>query len=88
MSSFKQRFARKIGITEHLGFWDAATNTPTITSGVGDTNSYYIVSVSGNTPIDDISDWDANDWVYFNGTSWKKIDNSESISIPIKFSDL
>lgn len=77
MSTFKQRFARRIGVTEQLGMWDASLNQPVLLSGVGQTNSYYIVSVPGNTSLDGISDWGVNDWVYFNGSSWEKIDNSE-----------
>lgn len=77
MSTFKQRFARRIGVTEQLGTWDASLNQPVLLSGVGQTNSYYIVSVAGSSNLDGINDWGVGDWVYFNGSTWEKIDNSE-----------
>jgi hypothetical protein len=63
----------------YLGGWDANTNTPTIVSGVGTSSEYYIVTTSGTTTIDGISDWQLNDWVIFNGVVWEKIDQSESV---------
>ena len=62
------------------GTWNAATNTPTLTSGSGTTGHFYIVSVSGNTNLDGITDWKVGDWAVFieQGASdqWEKIDNS------------
>jgi hypothetical protein len=80
MTSFKTRLARKMGVNEHLGEWNAQTNTPQLTSGVGQVNGYYIVSVSGSTELDGESDWKVDDWVYFTGTVWKKIDNTDDLS--------
>jgi len=42
------------GALTYEGTWNASTNTPTITSGVGTKGHYYVVSVSGNTTIDGI----------------------------------
>lgn len=81
MSTFKQRFARRIGVTEQLGTWNAFLNQPVLLSGVGQTNGYYIVSVPGATTLDGISDWNVGDWVYFNGSKWEKIDNSEEFDV-------
>lgn len=67
------------GAVRYLGTWDAATNTPTLTSGVGSQGDYYVVSVSGNTNLDGITDWVAGDWAIFNGTVWEKVDNTESV---------
>jgi hypothetical protein len=64
------------GLT-YLGTWNASTNTPAITSGVGSNGEYYVVSVAGTTTIDGINDWGIGDWIVFNGTAWQKIDNSE-----------
>ena len=47
------------------GTWNAATNTPTLTSGSGTTGHFYIVSVSGNTNLDGITDWKVGDWAVF-----------------------
>tara|TARA_Y100000592_G_scaffold49713_1_gene78758 strand:- start:24237 stop:29087 length:4851 start_codon:yes stop_codon:yes gene_type:complete len=66
------------------GFWNADTNTttdssfPSLQSGVGVKNYYYVVSVAGTTDLDGITDWQPNDWALFDGTSWEKIDNSEA----------
>lgn len=61
----------------YSGTWDAATNDPTLTSSVGTKGDYYVVSVSGNTNLNGITDWVAGDWAIFNGTVWQKVDNSE-----------
>ena len=62
------------------GTWDAANNTPTLTSGSGTTGHFYIVSTSGNTNLDGVTDWVTGDWAVFieqGGTDeWEKIDNS------------
>jgi trimeric autotransporter adhesin len=61
----------------YSGTWDAATNDPTLTSGVGTKGEYYVVSVAGSTNLDGITDWQIGDWAIFNGTVWQKVDNSE-----------
>jgi hypothetical protein len=62
------------------GTWNAATNTPTLTSGSGTTGNFYIVSVDGSTNLDGITDWKVGDWAVFveQGASdqWEKVDNS------------
>jgi len=62
------------------GTWDAATNTPTLTSGSGTTGHFYIVSTSGSTNLDGVTDWVTGDWAVFieQGATdaWEKIDNS------------
>ena len=62
------------------GTWNAATNTPTLTSGTGTTGHFYIVSVDGTTNLDGITDWKVGDWAVFveQGASdqWEKVDNS------------
>lgn len=65
------------GGLKYGGLWNANTNNPTITSGVGDTGEYYIVGTAGTTSIDGISDWEIGDWIIFGGSAWQKIDNSE-----------
>ena len=68
------------GGVNYQGSWNASTNTPTITSGVGSKGYYYVVSVAGNTTIDGISDWLPGDWIIFNGTVWQKIDNTDVVA--------
>lgn len=73
--SFLEGYARRLGVLEYLGTWDASTNTPTLSSGVGQKNGYYIVSFSGTTNLDGITEWDPGDWAIFNGTTWEQVDN-------------
>jgi hypothetical protein len=65
------------GAVVYEGTWNAATNTPTLTSSVGTAGEYYVVNVAGNTDLDGITDWDLGDWAIFNGIVWQKVDNSE-----------
>lgn len=65
------------GTLTYQGTWNASTNSPTLASGVGTLNNYYVVSTAGSTNLDGITDWAIGDWAIFNGTVWQKIDNSE-----------
>ena len=72
-------FQNAIGALVYKGTWNAATNTPTLASGVGIKGDYYVVSVAGTTNLDGITDWQVNDIALFNGTAWQKIDNTDSV---------
>ena len=72
---FLEGYARKLGVLEYLGAWDAAANSPALASGVGQKNGYYVVSVAGATLLDGIYDWEPGDWAIFNGSVWEQIDN-------------
>lgn len=65
---------------ENKGNWDANTNTPTLTSGVGTNGDLYRVSVAGSTNLDGETDWEVGDNVVFNGTAWEKWDNTSSVT--------
>jgi len=65
------------GLT-YQGAWNASTNTPTLTSGVGTNGYYYVVSVAGTTTLDGVSLWSVGDWAIFNGTTWQKLDGSNT----------
>lgn len=67
------------GQLSYQGTWNASTNTPTLASGVGVQNHYYVVSVAGTTNLDGITDWQVNDWALFNGSVWQKIDQSDLV---------
>ena len=69
-----------LGTLQYQGMWNAATNTPTITSGTGTKGHYYVVNVAGTTNVDGITDWQVGDWIVFNGTAWEKIDNTDKVS--------
>lgn len=64
----------------YKGTWNAATNTPTITSGVGVNGDFYKVAVAGSTNIDGTSTWTVGDEVRFNGTIWQRIVSSSAVS--------
>ena len=68
-----------IGSTIYQGTWNASTNTPALTSGVGTRGYYYIVSVAGNTNLDGITDWNLGDWAIFDGTAWQQVDNTDAV---------
>ena len=69
-----------VGGVMYEGVWNASTNSPSISSGVGSKGDYYVVSVAGSTNIDGISDWKVGDWIIFNGTTWDNVDNTDAVS--------
>lgn len=73
-------WASVVGGLTYQGTWNAATNTPTLTSSVGTNGYYYIVATAGSTNLDGITDWQIGDWLLFNGTNWQKIDQSNLVT--------
>lgn len=69
-------WANVAGGLNYQGTWNASTNTPTLASSTGTNGYYYVVGVAGSTNLDGITDWQAGDWLVFNGTVWQKIDQS------------
>lgn len=60
-------------VITYLGTWNASTNTPTLTNGVGDVGDLYICNVAGTVnfgagPIT----FAVGDWVIYSGTTWEK----------------
>ena len=53
------------GALVYQGTWNASTNTPTLTSGVGTKGYYYVVSVAGSTNLDGTTLWGVGDWAVF-----------------------
>ena len=74
-SALTQTIIVQTGLT-YKGTWNADTNTPTLTSGVGTNGDYYIVSFPGTTNLDGVTDWQVGDWAIFE-TVWQKIDNHD-----------
>lgn len=66
------------GAVTYMGTWNAQTNTPALQSSTGTKGQYYVVTVSGNTNINGITDWQVGDWIINNGTVWQKVDNTDS----------
>ena len=70
-----------IGALNYKGTWNAYTNNPTLTSGVGVKGDYYVVSVAGTTNLDGESLWGVGDWVVFNGAIWQKVDGGDTSEV-------
>jgi hypothetical protein len=75
--------ASLIGAVVYQGTWNASTNIPTLTSGVGTKGYYYKVATAGSTTIDGNSQWIIGDTIIFDGSAWDKIDGNsvEVISV-------
>jgi hypothetical protein len=80
MSFGKRYAASQLGVLDYKGTWNAATNSPSLASSVGDKGDYYIVSIAGTTDLNGITDWKPGDWVMFSGSEWQKLDNSDSVT--------
>ena len=68
------------GTLNYRGTWNASTNTPTLTSSVGTNGYYYVVNVAGSTNLNGITDWQVGDWAIFNGSTWQKIDQTNTVT--------
>jgi hypothetical protein len=67
-----------IGALNYKGTWNANSNVPTLTSGVGTKGDYYVVSTAGSTNLDGETLWGVGDWAAFNGSIWQKVDGGDS----------
>jgi hypothetical protein len=67
------------GSDKYQGTWNANTNTPALASGIGVQGYYYRVAVGGATNLDGVTDWVANDIVYFDGSAWRKTDSTDLV---------
>ncbi len=70
---------------EYQGLWDASTNIPTITAGVGIRGDYYYVSTAG---IWNGISFNVGDTIIFNGTVWEKHEGSKVNSVNGKTGDV
>jgi len=69
-----------IGALNYKGTWNAATNSPSLTSSVGTKGDYYVVSVEGSTSLDGISNWGVGDWAAFNGSVWQRVEGGANLN--------
>lgn len=65
---------------EYKGSWNASTNTPTLTNGVGTNGDFYIVSVGGTWGG---TEFFANDRIIYDGTTqtWQRIGGGNVTSV-------
>ena len=69
-----------IELMSFLGNWDAATNSPTLTDGIGNQGDTYRCSVAGTQDFGSGSlTFQVGDWVYYTGTVWQKGDNIDQV---------
>jgi len=66
------------GAVAYQGGWNASTNAPTLSSGVGTKGYYYIVTTAGTTTLNGVNLWSVGDWAVFDGTAWEKVNGSSS----------
>lgn len=65
---------------QYKGSWDASTNTPTLSDGVGTLGDFYIVSVGGTQDLGSGNiTFNSGDWAIYNGSIWEKSPNSNSV---------
>lgn len=60
--------------------WNASTNAPALVSSVGTKGFYYIVDTNGATNLNGITDWKIGDWTIYDGSVWRKVDNTDAVS--------
>ncbi len=69
-----------IGTLSYQGGWNASTNVPALVSSVGTNGYYYVVTTAGSTNLNGITDWAIGDWAIFNGSTWQKIDQTNTVT--------
>jgi hypothetical protein len=67
-----------VGGMVYKGAWNANTNSPTITSGVGTLGWFYKVTTPGTTTVDGNSSWIVGDVLLFDGSVWDKLDGNST----------
>jgi hypothetical protein len=68
-------------VFEYKGTWNAATNTPTLANGTGDSGDVYRCTVAGtvNFGAGAIS-FEIGDLVIYDGTEWQKSDSTDAVT--------
>jgi len=64
----------------YQGTWNANTNVPALTSSVGTSGYYYVVTTAGNTTLNGVSGWNIGDWAIFSNGAWQKVPGSSTES--------
>ncbi|TSA62253.1 MAG: hypothetical protein D4R41_01850 [Sediminibacterium sp.] len=60
-------------IMEYKGMWSAATNTPTLANGTGDTGDVYICNVAGSVNFGaGVISFAVGDYVIYSGSIWQR----------------
>jgi hypothetical protein len=75
--AFIDGFARKLGVLEYKGTWNATTNVPALSHATGKKGQYYICSTAGKTFLE----CESGDWLLHNGTEWQRLDMMDKSSV-------
>jgi len=75
--AFLDGFARKLGVLEYKGTWNATTNVPALSHATGKKGQYYVCSTSGKAFLEA----ESGDWLIHNGTEWQRLDLMDKSSI-------
>jgi hypothetical protein len=75
-----ERYLPPLGMAIRMrGQWDPLTNTPNITSGVGEHGDMYVVSVSGSRLVDGQSVWYQGNGLIFDTHVWVRIAQVDAV---------
>jgi hypothetical protein len=77
--SYQNLFSGVLGSLNYRGTWDASTNVPALSSPCAK-GYYYVVSIAGTTSLDDNSSWNVGDWVVCNGTTFDRLETTNSVT--------
>ena len=70
-----------LGALSYVGTWNASTNSPAIPAAASSNKGQiYKVSTAGTSNVSGITDWQVGDMLLSNGSTWDKIDNTESVT--------
>lgn len=75
--AFLDGFARKLGVLEYKGTWNATTNVPALSHATGKKGQYYICSTAGKAFLE----CEPGDWLLHNGTEWQRLDMMDKSSV-------
>lgn len=70
------------------GAWDAAKNSPVLTSGAGSEGDLYVVSVAGATALDGVAQWGLLDGAWYHDGAWHRLANAGYPTIAQMFTAL
>jgi hypothetical protein len=75
--AFLDGFAKKLGVLDYKGTWNATTNVPTLSHATGKKGEYYVCSTGGKAFLE----CEAGDWLLHNGTQWQRLDMMDKSSV-------
>lgn len=71
--------ASLLGASRFQSTWDANANTPNLGTVPKERGFFWTVNVSGSTSLSGITDWKIGDNAIYDGSVWRKIDNTDQV---------